>query len=70
MVYFDKMPNDIASKIKLLSKEYQNSCEKRKLENKHKYAYVLGKNKKETKKLRKFFEEKNKIYKYPKERGK
>lgn len=70
LVYFDKMPNDIASKIKLLSKEYQNSCEKRKLENKHKYAYVLGKNKKETKKLRKFFEEKNKIYKYPKERGK
>ena len=70
LVYFDKMPNDIASKIKLLSKEYQNSCEKRKLENKHKYAYVLGKNKKETKKLRKIFEEKNKIYKYPKERGK
>lgn len=69
LVYFDKMSEEIAKKIKQLSKDYQNSCEKRKLENKHKYAYVLGANKKETKKLRKLFEERNKIYKYPKERG-
>ena len=37
---------------------------------KHKYAFVLGKDKKETKQLRKKFLELNKIYQYPKERGK
>jgi len=70
VVYFDKMPSDVATKIKQLSKEYQNSCEKRKLEPKHKYAYVLGSNNKETRALRKLFEERNIIYPYPKERGK
>ena len=49
---------------------YQLSCEKRKIEPKHKYAYVLGRDKKETMKLRKLFEERNKIYPYPKNRGK
>jgi hypothetical protein len=68
-VFFDKMPEHIANKIKMLSKEYQKSCPKRKLTPKHKYAYVRGVDKKETKKLRKIFEERNKIYKYPKERG-
>ena len=37
---------------------------------KHKYAYVLGKNKMETKNLKKLFESRNKTYQYPKERGK
>jgi len=68
-VFFDLMPNEIALRIKQLSKEYQNSCEKRKLIPKHKYAYILGSNKKETKKLKKLFEERNKIYDYPKHRG-
>jgi len=36
---------------------------------KHKYAYVLGKDKRETKYLRKLFLEKNKVFDYPKERG-
>lgn len=70
LVFFDKMPPSVSERIKLLSKEYQASCEKRKIESKHKYAYVLGKDKKETKHLRKLFEERNKIYLYPKERGK
>jgi hypothetical protein len=68
-VFFDKMPNDIAIKIKELSKNYLNSCEKRVLPLKHKYAYVQGKNKIETKILRKQFESLNKLYKFPKERG-
>lgn len=68
-VFFDRMPIDIANKIKILSKEYQNSCEKRKLDFKHKYAYVLGINKRETKYLRDVFEKRNKIYPYPKLRG-
>lgn len=69
-VFFDLMPNDIATRIRELSKEYQESCEKRKLVSKHKYAYVLGSSKKETKELRKLFEQRNKTYKYPKNRGK
>lgn len=68
-VYFDLMPKDVALRIKNLSKELQKSCERRKLIPKHKYAYVLGIDKKETKKLRKLFEERNKTYEYPKERG-
>ena len=37
---------------------------------KHKYAYILGKDKRETNYLRKIFENNNKLYPYPKERGK
>ena len=68
-IMFDKMPGEIALQIKKLSKNYMLSCESRNMELKHKYAYVLGENKNETKKLRQLFTEKNKIYKYPKERG-
>lgn len=67
-VFFNLMPDEIASHIKQLSKEYQNSCIKRKLIPKHKYAYVMGVNKKETKELRKLFEERNASYAYPKNR--
>lgn len=67
-VFFNLMPDDTASRIKQLSKEYQNSCVKRKLIPKHKYAYVMGANKKETKELRKLFEERNASYAYPKNR--
>lgn len=38
--------------------------------NKHKYAYVLGKDKRETKSLRKMFTDRNKVFAYPKQRGK
>jgi hypothetical protein len=68
-IRFDRMPEDIANQIKWLSKSYIQSCEKREMQLKHKYAYVLGKDKRETKYLRKIFIEKNKIYPYPKERG-
>lgn len=70
LIFFNKMPENIRERIKFLSKQYQNSCERRKIEPKHKYAYVLGKNRNETKKLRTLFEKRNKIYSYPKERGK
>jgi hypothetical protein len=68
-IKFNKMPEDIAVQIKKLSKEYLQSCESRDLMPKHKYVYVLGEDKRETKKLRKLFLERNKIYPYPKERG-
>lgn len=70
IVYFNLMPENIALKIKQLSKEYQNSSEKRKVEPKHKYAYILGKTKRETKNLRTVFQKLTKTYPYPKERGK
>ena len=69
-IYFDKMPEDIVNKLKQASKDYQASCPKKQQPLKHKYAYVLGADKKETKKLRKYFEENNKIKPYPKDRGK
>lgn len=68
-VMFDKMPEEIATRIKKLSKDYMVSCESRDMQLKHKYAYVLGENNRETKYLRKLFKERNKIYSYPKERG-
>jgi len=68
-VMFDKMPEEIALQIRKLSKEYLLSCESREMKPKHKYAYVLGMNNTETKKLRKIFIERNKIFQYPKERG-
>jgi hypothetical protein len=68
-VMFDKMPKEIALQIRKLSKEYLLSCESREMKPKHKYAYVQGINKAETKKMRKLFIERNKIYPYPKERG-
>ena len=68
-VKFDKMPKDVAKRIKMLSKNYLNFCESREIMPKHKYVYVLGENKAETKYLRKMFVSRNKIYPYPKERG-
>lgn len=61
---------DIAARIRRLSKEYMLSCECREIGKKHKYVYVLGENKSETKLLRREFLERNKLYSYPKERGK
>lgn len=68
-VNFNLMPEGVASMIKKLSKDYQNSCERRKMIPKHKYAYVLGADKRETRRLRRLFEERNKVYDYPKKRG-
>jgi len=68
-VNFHLMPQSVALKIKSLSKKYQQSCERRKLKPKHKYAYVLGANKRETRLLRKLFLERNKTFEYPKHRG-
>lgn len=65
---WDNMPKEIEIKLKDFSKKKQLSSEKVIVPAKHKYAYVLGENKKETKELKKIFLERNKIYEYPKER--
>jgi hypothetical protein len=71
-ILWDKIEPETAKLIKQSSKNYQNSCEVRVVPKKHKYAYILGANKKETKELRQEFETLNpklKNLKYPKERG-
>jgi hypothetical protein len=64
------VPDDVEEKLRAYSKEMYEKAEKISFPSKHKYAFVLGKDKKETKALRKKFLELNKVYEYPKERGK
>ncbi|MFP5491659.1 MAG: helix-turn-helix transcriptional regulator [Bacteriovoracia bacterium] len=54
-IFWDKVPSDIAQQLKKKAREYQNSIPKRSLPRKHKYVYILGLNKTETKKLRGLF---------------
>jgi len=65
---WDNVPDDIEAKLRAFSKKKQSESECIEFPNKHKYAYVLGVDKRETKKLRKLFEERNKTFPYPKER--
>jgi hypothetical protein len=67
-VHLDRMPDEVAFILRQMSKDYQNSCERRKISAKHKYAYVLGRDKRETKALRREFESRNKTFPYPKDR--
>jgi len=64
------VPDNIERLLREYSKKKQSECEFIDVMPKHKYAYVLGKDKRETKELRKIFESRNKTYEYPKERGK
>lgn len=63
------IPNDIEEQLRQFSKDKQSAAQMVKFPAKHKYAYVLGKDKKETRQLRKKFLSRNKVYDYPKERG-
>lgn len=64
------IPDDIEHALREKSKEVARQCETITFPSKHKYAFVLGRDKRETKYLRKKLEELNIIYEYPKERGK
>jgi len=67
------MPEEIVQQIKNAAKEYQAKCQVREVATKHKYAYILGKNKAETGMLKRRFARFNpdKVnLEYPKERGK
>lgn len=66
---WENIPDEIESKLREYSKYKQNTSEKITMPSKHKYAYVLGENKKETKALREIFEKLNRRYPYPKKRG-
>ena len=69
-MFFENIPDNIEQQIRQYGKQLQQSAEKIIIPAKHKYAYVLGVSKLETRRLRKEFESYNKIYPYPKERGK
>lgn len=66
---WSNVPDDVETKLRQMSKDKQLSSTKVEFPSKHKYCYVLGRDKKETKNLRKFFLERNKTFPYPKERG-
>lgn len=68
-INWNEVPNDIEEKLRLHSKMKQSISEKITFPTKHKYAFVLGADKKETRKLRKIYEERNKVLPYPKVRG-
>lgn len=68
-IFFDRIPSEIENALRDASRQYADSCEKRKVMPKHKYAYVQGATKKETRLLRKKFLELNQIMPYPKDRG-
>ena len=69
---WDIIPADIKTKIKQEEEKYRSSCISRNVPPKHKYCYILGRSKKETKELKKLFAQNNptKInLPYPKKRG-
>jgi hypothetical protein len=66
------MPEDVRNKLRQAAKDYQARCIKREVPSKHKYCYILGATKKETKELREKFKALNpdKVnLPYPKNRG-
>lgn len=66
---WDNIPDDIERQLRSYSRKMYEQSEKIEFPNKHKYAYILGADKRETKHLRRRFEELNKTYDYPKTRG-
>ena len=67
---WENVPDEIEQKLRGYSKEMFKNAKKIVFPSKHKYAFVLGRDKKETKFLRRRFLELNRVYDYPKERGK
>jgi hypothetical protein len=79
-ILWENIPFETQELLKLSSREYLKSCEVKDCPPKHKYVYVLGKNKKETKRLlEKFYSCNSQLipkgpnsrggYPYPKVRG-
>lgn len=66
---WENIPDETENKFRSYSKLKQSESKKVSFLPKHKYAYILGKTKAETKRLRKEFKSNNKIYSYPKLRG-
>jgi hypothetical protein len=69
-INWNAVPNDIENLLREYGKNKQRSATAISYPSKHKYAYVLGRGKLETRGLRKLFKSNVKTYPYPKERGK
>ncbi|MAZ46915.1 MAG: hypothetical protein CME65_00035 [Halobacteriovoraceae bacterium] len=66
------VPDDIELRLRQASRNHQRRCLKRKLPKKHKYVYILGRTKSETKRLKNRFKKNNPKtinLAYPKVRG-
>jgi len=68
-IAWDNVPDNIEAQLREYSKRKQQSSKRIEFPTKHKYAFVLGHNKRETKKLRTLYLSRNKNHKYPKDRG-
>jgi len=71
-ILWGNIPAGIALKLKQAAKDHQKRCLVREVPRKHKYAYILGRDRKETRELMKQFEERNPDLiglSYPKDRG-
>lgn len=64
---WNNIPDDIEKKLRDYSKEMFEKAEKLYFPKKRKWAYVLGRDKRETKWLRKKFLENNEVFEYPKD---
>lgn len=64
-VHWENIPDDIEKRLREYSKEMFRKAQKISFPNKRKWAFVLGRDKKETKQLRKQFLELNKVFDYP-----
>ncbi|MCY4644255.1 MAG: hypothetical protein OXB88_06510, partial [Bacteriovoracales bacterium] len=58
-IYWEKMPEEIAFRLKTAAKKHRNSCLRKKIPKKHKYVYFLGRDKRETQRLRRRFRKLN-----------
>ena len=63
---WENIPDDIEKELREYSKKMFAESEKIYFPSKYKYAFILGKDKRETKQLRNEFLKRNKIYEYPK----
>ena len=66
---WEVVPQNIRAQLISFSKEKQARAIQVQAQMKHKYAYILGRSKVETKNLRKAFLQSNSVYSYPTERG-
>lgn len=68
-IIWSEVPSDVEKALRQASRDFMATLPYQKGTKKHKYGYVLGKNKWETKMLREEFLRLNKVYPYPKVRG-
>jgi predicted DNA-binding transcriptional regulator AlpA len=71
-INWEKVPKDITAQLKAQSEKHQRRCKKRSVQPKHKYVFLLGQDRRETKRLRDAFKTQHpdlQNISYPKTRG-